>query len=374
MSINALIAFYSRSGSTEALAQSIAEGAGAEGATVLMELFLPVNLSGYRAAFVGNEPKSTLGTRIKWTSRAIVLATGLLSGAMPSVTAEISYKRVLVGGVTVSYRETGTKYMPTILLLHGVPTSSRMYDRLMRQVGSRYHMVALDYPGFGNSDSPDPVHFSYTFDHLAKVVEAFTDALGLDHFVLFMQDYGAPVGMRVAVARPHSVRAMIFQNGNVYEDGLGAIWAKRRLYWADRSKYEQQIRESQASLDVVRQRHLGDDANVEAYDPDLWQDELAFLNRPGESEIQADLIYDYRTNIESYPKWQQWLKAHPLPTLVMWGKHDLAFTVPGAWAFHRDLPAAQIEILDGGHFAMDTQLPEVARLTVDFLDRNRHQL
>jgi pimeloyl-ACP methyl ester carboxylesterase len=274
----------------------------------------------------------------------------------------------------VSYRETGTKGMPTILLLHGVPTSSRMYDQLMRQIGSRYHMVALDYPGFGNSGSPDPGTFAYTFDHLAEVVEAFTDALGLDRFVLFMQDYGAPIGMRVATARPNSVSALIFQNGNLYEDGLGAVWAKRRLYWADRAKYEQQIREGQASLDVVRQRHLGDDPNVEAYDPDLWQDEVAFLNRPGESHIQADLIYDYRTNIESYPKWQKWLKAHPLPTLVMWGKHDLSFTVPGAWAFHRDLPAAQIEILDGGHFAMDTQLAEVARLTANFLDSNRHRL
>jgi pimeloyl-ACP methyl ester carboxylesterase len=292
----------------------------------------------------------------------------------PCMTATLSYKQVLAGGVMLSYRETGTKGMPNILLLHGVPTSSRMYNQLMRLIGSQYHMVALDYPGFGNSGAPDPKSFAYTFDHLAEVVEAFTDAVGLDHYVLFMQDYGAPIGMRVATSRPDSVSALIFQNGNLYEDGLGAIWAKRRLYWADRSKYEQEIRESQGSFDVVRQRHIGDDPNMQAYDPDLWQDEVAFLNRPGEAEIQAALIYDYRTNIDSYPRWQQWLRDHSLPTLVMWGKHDLSFTVPGAWAFRRDLPAAQIEILDAGHFAMDTRLDEVARLTAKFLESNRHKM
>jgi pimeloyl-ACP methyl ester carboxylesterase len=306
--------------------------------------------------------------------RNILLATGFISAATPSLGATLSYKSVLIGNVTVSYRECGSRGMPTILLLHGVPSSSRMYDRLMRQIGTRYHMIALDYPGFGNSSAPDPKSFAYTFDHLAEVVEAFTDALELDRFVLFMQDYGAPVGMRVAAARPNAVSALIFQNGNLYEDGLGAVWAKRRLFWADRSKYEKEIRESQASLEVVRQRHLGDDPNVEAYDPDLWQDELAFLNRPGQSDIQTELIYDYRTNIDSYPKWQHWLKSHPLPTLIIWGMHDLSFTVPGAWAFRRDLPAAQIELLDGGHFVMDTRLDEVARLTTHFLQAHKSAL
>lgn len=339
-----------------------------------MNQCLPGIFSANPASVEAAGPNDNTWTRIRGVARTVLMATGLILGATPCSAASLAYKSVLIGGIAVSYRESGTKGMPTILLLHGVPTSSRMYDRLMRQIGSRYHMVALDYPGFGNSDAPDPAKFAYTFDHLAEIVEAFTDALGLNHFVLFMQDYGAPIGMRVATARPDSVRALIFQNGNVYEDGLGAVWAKRRLYWADRSKYEREISEGQASLDVVRQRHLGDDPNVEAYDPDLWRDEVAFLNRPGESKIQTELIYDYRTNIESYPKWQHWLKSHPLPTLVIWGKHDSSFTVPGAWAFRRDLPEAQIEILDGGHFVMDTQLDEVARLTTHFLESNRHTL
>jgi pimeloyl-ACP methyl ester carboxylesterase len=340
----------------------------------MLKHFLVAALRRSRACAADAGVTSTASTPVGRIAIAGLLASSLFCACGLCSAATIAYKQVLVNGITVSYRESSANGKPNILLLHGVPSSSRMYDRLMRQIGSRYHMVALDYPGFGNSDAPDPRSFAYTFDHLAEVVAAFTDAIRLDHYVLFMQDYGAPIGMRVAMARPRSVSALIFQNGNLYQAGLGAVWAKRRLYWADRTKYDQEIRDSQASFDVVKQRHLGDDPNVQAYDPDLWRDEVAFLNRPGEADIQTALIYDYRTNIDSYPQWQQWLKAHPLPTLVLWGKHDLSFTVPGAWAFRQDLPGAQIEILDGGHFVMDTRLDEVARLTVHFLESNRQQL
>ncbi len=273
----------------------------------------------------------------------------------------------------MAYREAGEGKSTTVVLLHGVPTSSRMYDGLMRKLGGSYHLVALDYPGFGNSGAPSPTEFAYTFDHLAKVVQEFLDAKGIAHFVLFMQDYGAPVGMRVALARPDAVRGMIFQNGNVYDEGLGPIWAKRREFWADRGAHEEEVRAGHLSLVVTRGRHIGDDPDVAAYDPDLWQDELAYLNRPGEASIQADLIYDYRTNVASYASWQSWLRAHQLPTLVMWGRHDQAFLVPGALAFRRDLPDARIEILDAGHFAMDTRLDQVASLTDGFLEANSHR-
>jgi pimeloyl-ACP methyl ester carboxylesterase len=279
----------------------------------------------------------------------------------------VAYRNVTIDGVRIAYREVGIARKPAVLLLHGVPSSSRMYDGLMRQLGDQFHLIALDYPGFGNSESPDTECFAYTFDHLADVVVRFTDVLKLDQYILFMQNYGAPVGMRVAVARPGAVIGMIFQNGNVYEEGLGPVWARRRLYWADRSAHEDEVRDGQLSLAVTRGRHLGDDPNIEAYDPDLWQDELAFLNRPGEAGIQTELIYDYRNNIASYPVWQAWLREHQLPTLVIWGKHDLAFTVAGARAFQRDLPNATIEILDAGHFAMDTRLDEVVALTRAFL-------
>jgi pimeloyl-ACP methyl ester carboxylesterase len=303
------------------------------------------------------------------------LAAGLLSAtalASAAATASpVSYRSIDIDGVKIAYRESGARDKPAILLLHGVPSSSRMYDGLMRKLGDSYHLVAPDYPGFGNSDAPPPAEFAYTFDHLASVMLKFTDAVGIGRHVLFMQDYGAPVGMRMAAARPCAVQGTIFQNGNVYEDGLGPVWAKRKAFWTDRASHEKEVREGHLSVATTRARHLGTDPHVEAYDPDLWMDEYAYLNRPGQAEIQADLIYDYQTNLAQYPQWQQWLKAHQLPALVMWGKHDTAFTVPGAQAFRRDLPKARIEILDGGHFVMDTRLDDVARLTGSYMRTHR---
>lgn len=294
----------------------------------------------------------------------LALAIGLTGIAEA---ASVSYRTVKIDGVDIAYREAGTPDKPTLLLLHGVPSSSRMYDALMRKLGDHYHMVAPDYPGFGNSEAPTPSQYRYTFDHLAQTMEKFTDAVGVQRYTLLMQDYGAPVGMRMAMARPQAVQAMVFQNGNVYEQGLSPMWEKRKPYWADRAAHEQQVIDNLQSLAVVRGRHLGTDPNVEAYDPDLWMDEYAYLNRPGQGAIQAELIYDYQNNIAAYPKWQAWLRQQQLPTLVVWGKHDPAFIVPGAEAFKRDLPKAQVHVLDGGHFVMDTRLDEMADLTEGFL-------
>jgi len=282
-------------------------------------------------------------------------------------TARMAYRTVDIDGVTIAYREAGAKDKPTLLLLHGVPSSSRMYDGLMRKLADRYHLIAPDYPGFGNSGAPTPANFTYTFDHLAEVMQKFTDAVGIDQYVLFMQDYGAPVGMRLAMVRPSAVLGTIFQNGNVCDDGLGPIWEKRKAFWTDRAANEQAVRQAHLSVETTRARHIGTDPNVEAYDPDLWMDEYAYLNRPGQAEIQSELIFDYQHNLVAYPAWQTWLRAHQLPTLVVWGKHDLAFTVPGAEAFKRDLPNARIVILDAGHFAMDTRLDEVAEATRAFM-------
>lgn len=293
-------------------------------------------------------------------------ATNAIAAATPIV-----YRTVTVDGQQIAYREAGSQNQPTLLLLHGVPSSSRMYDGLMRQLGRKYHLIAPDYPGFGNSSASDPEQFSYTFDHLAEVMQKFADTVGVQQYVLFMQDYGAPVGMRMALARPGAVQGLIFQNGNVYDEGLGAMWAKRKAFWADRAAHEKEVIEAQQSLAVTKMRHLGDDPDTEAYDPDLWMDEYAYLNRPGQGKIQAALIYDYQNNLASYPVWQRWLREHQLPTLVLWGKHDLAFTVPGAVAFRKDNPAAQIEILDGGHFVMDTRLSEVVTITDQFM--HKHQ-
>jgi pimeloyl-ACP methyl ester carboxylesterase len=283
--------------------------------------------------------------------------------------APVAYRTVAVDGINIAYREAGDASKPTVLLLHGVPSSSRMYDGLLRKLGDKYHLVAPDYPGFGNSDAPDPVKFAYTFDHLAAVMHKFTDAVGAHRYVLLMQDYGAPVGMRMAVARPQAVQALVFQNGNVYQDGLGAMWDRRKPFWRDRAAHEGDVIAVHQSLAATRARHVGSDPAVEAYDPDLWMDEYAYLNRPGQARIQAELIYDYQHNLAAYPVWQAWLKERQLPTLVVWGRHDLAFTVPGAHAFKRDNPAAQVHILEGGHFVMDTRLDEVAAITGDFLGK-----
>jgi pimeloyl-ACP methyl ester carboxylesterase len=295
------------------------------------------------------------------------VALALAATATTALAAPVVYRNVTIDGVQIAYREAGSADKPTMLLLHGLPSSSRMYDGLMRKLGDQYHLIAPDYPGFGNSEAPDPAQFAYTFGHLAQVVEKFTDAVGARRYVLLMQDYGAPVGMRLAAARPDAVQGMIFQNGNIYEAGLGPVWATRKPFWADRAAYEAKVIAAHQSVAVTRQRHIGTDPNIEAYDPDLWMDEYAYLNRPGQARIQADLIYDYQNNLTLYPAWQQWLKAHQLPTLVVWGKYDTAFIVPGAEAFRNDNAAAEVHILDGGHFVMDTRLDEVADITRDFM-------
>jgi pimeloyl-ACP methyl ester carboxylesterase len=246
-----------------------------------------------------------------------------------------------------------------------------MFAALIELLADRYHLIAPDYPGFGHSDAPGPQAFAYTFDHLAAVVDGFTVALNLRRYVLFMQDYGGPVGFRLAMAHPERVQALVIQNAVAHEEGLGPLWEIRRAYWRDRGAYEEKLRANLASLEATKQRHLGTSPHPQRYDPDSWTDEYAFLSRPGEAAIQSDLFYDYRTNVDSYPLWQAYLRQHQPPTLVLWGKYDTSFTVDGATAYGRDVPDAEIHILDAGHFAMDEKLDEVARLTSRFL-ASRH--
>ncbi|MDR9751348.1 alpha/beta hydrolase [Pseudomonas sp. SZMC_28357] len=310
----------------------------------------------------------SLVLRLKLLLLSLFLSAGTALADAPAPSAKMAYRQIQVDGVNIAYREIGDINAPAVLLLHGVPSSSRMYEGLMQQLGNRYHLIAPDYPGFGNSEAPDPSRFVYTFEHYAQLMAHFTDAVGIKQYTLVMQDYGAPVGMRLAIARPQAVRAMVFQNGNVYSEGLGKMWESRKAFWTDRAANEAKAMAAHLSLEVTRMRHIGSDPDVTAYNPDLWQDEVAYLNRPGIGPIQMELIFDYQNNLAAYPAWQQWLRAHQLPTLVIWGKHDLAFIPAGAEAFKRDLPKAQVEILDAGHFAMDTRLDEMAGLTRGFLD------
>ena len=280
---------------------------------------------------------------------------------------QVFYRTVKVDGLSIFYREAGPKDAPTILLLHGLPSSSRMFQPLFARLADSYHLVAPDYPGFGHSDWPDPKQFDYTFDHIASVMDSFTQTLGLSRYTLYMQDYGGPVGFRMALAHPDRVQALIVQDAVAHNEGLGANWATRRAFWADRAAHEDALRTNLLSLATTKTRHVGDDPNIELYDPDLWSDEFAFLNSPGQAQIQSDLFYDYRTNVDAYPKWQAWMqKTHP-KLLVIWGKHDLSFDSGEPERYRKDVPNAQVHVLDAGHFALDTKADDIATLVRTFM-------
>ncbi|HEY2798711.1 MAG TPA: alpha/beta hydrolase [Thermoanaerobaculia bacterium] len=278
-----------------------------------------------------------------------------------------TYRTVEVDGTSIFYREAGPKGAPTILLLHGVPSSSRQFEALFLRLSDRYHLVAPDYPGFGHSDWPDPKTFAYTFDHLAEVMTRFTEKLGLARYTLYMHDYGGPVGFRMALAHPERVEALIVQDAVAHDEGLGANWKPRRAFWADRAANEAAFRTGFLSLPTTRTRHLGNDPRVELYDPDLWTDELRFLNQPGQADIQSDLFYDYRTNVDAYPKWQAWMREKKPRLLVLWGKYDLSFELSEPENYRRDVPNAEVHVLDAGHFALDTAADEIAEYVRSFL-------
>ena len=278
------------------------------------------------------------------------------------------YRTVQIDGLSIFYREAGPKEMPTILLLHGLPSSSRMFEPLFGRLSDRYHLVAPDYPGFGHSDWPDPKKFAYTFDHYAEIMNHFTEALGLSRCTLYMQDYGGPVGFRMALAHPERIQALIVQDAVTHNEGLGENWKTRRAFWADRAANEGALRRNLLSLPTTRTRHVGDDTNVERYDPDLWTDEFYFLNQPGQADIQSDLFYDYRTNVDAYPKWQAWMREKQPHLLVIWGRHDLSFDLGEPERYRKDVPEAQVHVLDAGHFALDTAADEIAALVQSFID------
>ena len=282
----------------------------------------------------------------------------------------VFYRTVKVDGLSIFYREAGPKDAPALLLLHGLPSSSRMFEPLFARLSDQLHLVAPDYPGFGHSDWPDPKLFVYTFDQIATVTQKFTEAIGLTRYHLYMQDYGGPVGFRMVLAHPERVQSMIVQNAVAHDGGLGINWKTRRAYWADRTTNESAMRANLLSLAATRIRHLGNDPAVESYDPDLWTDEFAFLNQPGQADIQSNLFYDYRTNVAAYPVWQAWMKKRQPPLLVIWGKFDPSFDISEPEAYRRDVPTAEVHILEAGHFALDTRANEIAELIAGFAQKS----
>jgi pimeloyl-ACP methyl ester carboxylesterase len=278
-----------------------------------------------------------------------------------------TYRTIDVDGLPIFYRESGPANAPVLLLLHGLPSSSRMYEPILTRLSDRYRMIAPDYPGFGHSAAPAPSAFVYSFDRLAAVMTRFTEILGLGRYSLFMQDYGGPVGFRMALAHPERLDSLIVQNAVAHDTGLGKLWDKRRAFWADRAAHEATLRYNLLSLEATRIRHVGSDPHVERYDPDLWNDEFAFLSLPGQGDIQVELFYDYRNNVASYPKWQAWMRKVQPRLLVLWGRHDPSFDISEPEAYRRDVPQAEVHVLDAGHFALDTAADEIADLVRGFL-------
>lgn len=281
----------------------------------------------------------------------------------------VTFHTQKVGDVEVFYREVGARDAPVLLLLHGFPTASHMFRNLMPLLASQYRLIAPDLPGFGNTNAPPRGQFGYTFDNLYKVVEGFTEALGLSRYALYIFDYGAPIGLRLAAANPEKVTAIISQNGNAYLEGFSDQWDPWQAYWRDPSPANREACRPSLSPKTIRDWQYGTGADPEKLSPDGYNLDILYMARPGADDIQLDLILDYRTNVAAYPAFQAYLRKHQPPLLAVWGKHDPAFIPPGALAFGKDIPDAEIHLLDAGHFALETHAPEIAHYIRDFLSR-----
>ncbi len=304
------------------------------------------------------------------TGAAVLAGAGAATAEpIPSTTATTTFHRTQVDGVRIFYREAGPKDAPTIVLLHGFPSSSREFDTLIPLLATRYHLIVPDFPGFGQSEAPPPSDYRYTFDHIAETMNDLLAELKVESYTLYIHDYGAPVGMRMILAHPGRLHALITQNGNIYQEGLGPKWSTIAQYWAD-PKAHPEVVDAFLSYEATEQRHTVGTSHPERYNPDTWTDEFAHLSKPGQREIQTALLYDYRTNVASYPKWQAWLREHRPVTLVAWGANDPSFIAAGATAFQRDLPDAEVHLVDAGHFALDEKTDEIASLILTFLAKH----
>lgn len=291
------------------------------------------------------------------------------SAAAVQTASQTRYRSIDVEGVEVFYREAGEQDAPVILLLHGFPTSSHMYRNLIPALADRYRVIAPDYPGFGRSGMPDRGAFAYTFDNIARLVETLTKKLGLDRYALYVFDYGAPVGFRLAAKHPERVTALIVQNGNAYDEGIAGFWDPIKAYWNTNGSAEREAIRWLTSSKATNWQYINGVKDLSLVSPDGEVHDQAGMDRPGNQEIQLDLFYDYRTNIPLYPAWQAYFREHRPPTLVVWGANDEIFVGPGAAPYKRDNPDAEIHMLDTGHFALETHGPEIAGLIGEFLAR-----
>ena len=288
-----------------------------------------------------------------------------MSNSVPIALA--SARRIGADGVSVFYREAGPKEGPILLLLHGFPASSFQYRELMLLLADRYRVIAPDFPGFGFTEVLEGRSYVYTFDALAKTMLAFTEALGLERYALYIFDYGAPVGLRLAMARPERITAIVSQNGNAYEEGLGDAWAPIRRYWNEPTKENREAVREALSPKGIREQYTTGAPHPERIKPEGYTLDIALIQRPGNMDIQLDLFLDYANNVKMYPSFQQYFRESQLKLLAIWGENDLFFIPAGAEAFRRDLPTAEVKLLDTGHFALETHVDEVAAAVRAFL-------
>jgi pimeloyl-ACP methyl ester carboxylesterase len=281
----------------------------------------------------------------------------------------IRYASENVDGLNVFYREAGPSDAPVVLLLHGFPTSSHMFRNLIPILAAKYHVIAPDYPGFGQSDAPDHAAFAYGFQRFADIVDTLLRRRGIDRFAMYVMDYGAPVGYRLALKDPKRITGLIVQNGNAYEEGLREFWNPIKAYWADHSQKNREALHELVTLETTKFQYTDGVADLKRISPDNWVHDQALLDRPGNREIQMDLFLDYGTNLPLYPQFQAFFREHRPPTIIVWGKNDKIFPEEGAHPYLRDLPDAELHILDTGHFALEDKLDEIAPLLMAFLAR-----
>lgn len=280
-----------------------------------------------------------------------------------------NYRTAKIDGVDIFYREAGPEGAPVLLLLHGFPTSSHMFRNLIPLLADRYHVIAPDYPGFGQSAAPDHKSFTYSFARYADLVDGLLSSKGVDRYAMYVMDYGAPVGYRLALKHPERVSGLIVQNGNAYEEGLGIFWDPIKAYWRADTPANRKALEMLMTLETTKFQYTDGMSNLEHISPDNWVHDQALLDRPGNLDIQLDLFKDYGTNVPLYPQFQAFFRKHKPPTLIVWGKNDKIFPAAGAAPYLRDLPDAELHLIDTGHFALEDKLDEMAPLINDFLDR-----
>jgi len=290
------------------------------------------------------------------------------AAALPA-SSVIHYRTAKVEGLDIFYREAGPKDAPTVLLLHGFPSSSFQYRNLIPALADRYHVIAPDFPGFGNSSAPDHAKFAYTFAHLTDVTEALLGQLRVTSYTIYIQDYGAPVGLRLALRHPDRVTGLIVQNGNAYKEGIQGFWKPVEDLWANPTPANRNALRKVLTPELTKWQYVNGVKDPSRVDPDTWLHDQALLDRPGNDEAQLDLFYDYRTNVALYPEFQNFFRTRKPPTLIVWGANDEIFPADGAKAYLRDNPEAELHLIDSGHFALEDRSDEIIPLIREFLGR-----